>query len=81
MHQGLHRSYEEWLIQQSQGSLPAPLLILDADQGIETMLQTYEKFTVSPAATEGLSSLPRRRSEAGSRTPRRRASAGCAPRA
>ena len=29
-----------------QGNLPAPLLILDADQGIEKMLETYEKFTV-----------------------------------
>ena len=28
-----------------QGNLPAPLLILDADQGIEKMLETYEKFT------------------------------------
>ena len=29
-----------------QGNLPAPLLILDADHGIEKMLETYEKFTV-----------------------------------
>jgi len=43
--EGLHRSYEDWLIQQSQGALPAPLLILDADQGIESMLRTYEQFT------------------------------------
>ena len=81
--QGLHQSYEDWLIHQSQvigttenmnhlsfllyplgwaacfyvsflslihslqGNLPAPLLILDADQGIEKMLETYEKFTVT----------------------------------
>jgi len=43
--EGLHQSYEDWLIHQSQGNLPAPLLILDADQGIEKMLETYEKFT------------------------------------
>merc|ERR1719273_1240883 len=43
--EGLHQSYEDWLIHQSQGPLPAPLLILDADQGIEKMLETYEKFT------------------------------------
>jgi len=43
--EGLHQSYEDWLISQSQGKLPAPLLVLDADQGIEKMLETYEKFT------------------------------------
>ena len=35
------------LIHSLQGNLPAPLLILDADQGIEKMLETYEKFTVT----------------------------------
>ena len=30
---------------QTQGPLPAPLLVLDADKGIEQMLETYEQFT------------------------------------
>ena len=88
--QGLHQSYEDWLIHQSQvigttenmnhlsflyllswasclvsilslirsfqGNLPAPLLILDADQGIEKMLETYEKFTVTSILSKNMSS-------------------------
>ena len=89
--QGLHQSYEDWLIHQSQvigmtenmnhlsfllyllgwaaclvsilslihslqGNLPAPLLILDADQGIEKMLETYEKFTVTSILSKTMSS-------------------------
>ena len=90
--QGLHQSYEDWLIHQSQvigttenmnhlsfllyplgwaacfyvsflslihslqGNLPAPLLILDADQGIEKMLETYEKFTVTLILSKNVSS-------------------------
>jgi len=42
--EGLHQSYEDWLIHQKQGKPPAPVLVLDADQGIESMLQTYEQF-------------------------------------
>lgn len=42
--EGLHQSYEDWLIHKTQGSLPAPVLVLDADQGVEKMLQTYEMF-------------------------------------
>ena len=89
--QGLHQSYEDWLIHQSQvigttenmnhlsfllyplgwaacfyvsflslihslqGNLPAPLLILDADQGIEKMLETYEKFTVTSILSKNMS--------------------------
>ena len=89
--QGLHQSYEDWLIHQSQvigttenmnhlsfllyplgwaacfyvsflslihslqGNLPAPLLILDADQGIEKMLEIYEKFTVTSILSKHMS--------------------------
>jgi len=42
--EGLHQSYEDWLIHQKQGPLPAPVLILDADQGMESMLKTYDQF-------------------------------------
>jgi len=42
--EGLHHSYEEWLVQKSKGPLPAPVLILDADQGVEKMLETYNLF-------------------------------------
>jgi len=42
--EGLHQSYEEWLVQKSKGPLPAPVLILDADQGVEKMLETYNLF-------------------------------------
>jgi len=42
--EGLHQSYEDWLINQTQGPPPAPVLVLDADQGIESMLQTYEQY-------------------------------------
>lgn len=43
--QHLHQCYEEWLISEKFGAPPAPVLILDADQGIESMLKTYEKYT------------------------------------
>jgi len=43
--EGLHQSYEDWLIDKTVGPLPAPLLVLDADQGIDKMVQTYDKFT------------------------------------
>ena len=44
------------LINSLQGNLPAPLLILDADQGIEKMLETYEKFTVTSILSKTMSS-------------------------
>lgn len=43
--EGLHQSYEDWLINQKQGPPPAPVLVLDANQGVEKMLETYEMFT------------------------------------
>jgi len=42
--EGLHQSYEDWLIHQTKGPPPAPVLVLDADQGIEKMLLTYDQF-------------------------------------
>lgn len=42
--EGLHLSYEEWLVQKTKGPLPAPVLVLDADQGVEQMLETYDMF-------------------------------------
>ena len=45
------------LIHSLQGNLPAPLLILDADQGIEKMLETYEKFTVTSILSKNVSSI------------------------
>jgi hypothetical protein len=44
--QGLHESYEDWLVSGRFGRPPAPVLILDADQGIDSMLQTYQQFEV-----------------------------------
>ena len=44
--QSLHRSHEDWLIHQTQGPLPAPLLVLDADQDRDTMLTTFETHKV-----------------------------------
>lgn len=43
--QHLHQCYEEWLMSEKFGPPPAPVLVLDADQGIESMLKTYEKYT------------------------------------
>ena len=48
--QGLHDSYEDWLVGGRFGRPPAPVLILDADQGIDTMLHTYEQFKVRAGA-------------------------------
>jgi len=42
--ESLHQSYEDWLIHKTQGPLPAPVLILDADQGIDNMIKTYETY-------------------------------------
>ena len=44
--QSLHQSYEDWLIHEKQGKLPAPVLVLDADQGIDNMIRTYEQYKV-----------------------------------
>ena len=44
--QSLHQSYEDWLIHEKQGKLPAPVLVLDADQGIDNMITTYEQYKV-----------------------------------
>merc|ERR1719221_1680872 len=42
--ESLHQSYEDWLIHEKQGKLPAPVLVLDADQGIDNMITTYEQY-------------------------------------
>ena len=44
--QHLHQCYEEWLVGEKFGPAPAPVLVLDANQGIESMLKTYEQYTV-----------------------------------
>ena len=44
--QSLHQSYEDWLIHEKQGKPPAPVLVLDADQGIDNMITTYEQYKV-----------------------------------
>ena len=44
--QSLHQSYEDWLGHKTQGPLPAPVLMLDADQGIDNMITTYETYKV-----------------------------------
>ena len=44
--QSLHKSYEDWLVHKTQGPLPAPVLVLDADQGIDNMITTYETYKV-----------------------------------
>ena len=45
--QSLHHSYEDWLIHQKQGPLPAQVLVLDADKGIDHMITTYEQYKVN----------------------------------
>lgn len=42
--ESLHQSYEDWLIHKTSGPLPAPVLIMDADQGIDNMIRTYETY-------------------------------------
>jgi len=42
--ESLHQSYEDWLIHKTSGPLPAPVLLLDADQGIDNMIRTYETY-------------------------------------
>ncbi|XP_023326396.1 deoxynucleoside kinase isoform X2 [Eurytemora carolleeae] len=42
--QHLHQCYEDWLITEKFGSPPAPVLILDADQGMDSMLKIFEKY-------------------------------------
>ena len=44
--QHLHQCYEDWLITEKFGSPPAPVLILDADQGMDSMLKIFEKYKV-----------------------------------
>lgn len=42
--ESLHNSYENWLIKETQGPVPAPVLVLDADKGIESMLGIYDQY-------------------------------------
>jgi len=42
--QNLHQCYEDWLMTEKFGPPPAPVLVLDADQGMESMLKTYDKY-------------------------------------
>jgi len=41
----LHQCYEDWLLTDKFGPLPAPVLVLDANQGMDEMLKIYEKYT------------------------------------
>jgi len=41
--ESLHESYEDWLIHEKLGPLPAKVLVLDADHGLEHMINTYEQ--------------------------------------
>jgi len=41
----LHQCYEDWLLTDKFGPLPAPVLVLDANQGMDQMLKIYEKYT------------------------------------
>ena len=34
------------MIHKTQGPLPAPVMVLDADQGIEQMIATYDQYKV-----------------------------------
>ncbi|XP_067672097.1 thymidine kinase 2, mitochondrial-like [Haliotis asinina] len=38
----LHNLHEEWLVKQTLGSIPAPVLILDANRGYDKMMSLYE---------------------------------------
>lgn len=40
--ENLHKMYEDWLINQVHGPLPAPVMVLDANYGLEEMVQVYE---------------------------------------
>jgi deoxyadenosine/deoxycytidine kinase len=37
----LHEAYEDWLVHEKMGSPPAPVLIIDADQDLDTLRKTY----------------------------------------
>ncbi|XP_075694751.1 thymidine kinase 2, mitochondrial [Rhinoderma darwinii] len=39
----IHGLYEEWLIKRSSFSVPAPVLVIDADKNMEEMIQHYEE--------------------------------------
>eukprot|EP00088_Acartia_fossae_P013466 TRINITY_DN1706_c0_g1_i2.p1 TRINITY_DN1706_c0_g1~~TRINITY_DN1706_c0_g1_i2.p1 ORF type:complete len:286 (-),score=74.45 TRINITY_DN1706_c0_g1_i2:261-1118(-) len=43
--QHLHQCYEDWLLDEKFGPPPAPVLVLDANQGIDAMLKIYDKYT------------------------------------
>ena len=53
--QSLHKSYEDWLVHKTQGPLPAPVLVLDADQGIDNMITTYETYKVKTLSNNNYS--------------------------
>ncbi|XP_063294513.1 thymidine kinase 2, mitochondrial [Pelobates fuscus] len=38
----IHNLYEEWLIKETLFSVPAPVLVIDADKDLEEMMQHYE---------------------------------------
>lgn len=40
----LHESYEDWLLHQKFGDVKVPILVLDADQDLDTMLKIYTEY-------------------------------------
>nr|XP_056718762.1 thymidine kinase 2, mitochondrial [Euleptes europaea] len=41
--EAIHRLYEEWLVKQTLFKVPAPVLVLQADQDIRAMIEKYEE--------------------------------------
>ncbi|XP_072492025.1 thymidine kinase 2, mitochondrial [Notamacropus eugenii] len=41
--EAIHQLYEEWLIKQTLFKVPSPVLVIEADQDTQTMLELYEK--------------------------------------
>ncbi|XP_044516542.1 thymidine kinase 2, mitochondrial [Gracilinanus agilis] len=41
--EAIHQLYEEWLIKQTLFRVPSPVLVIEADQDVQTMLEFYEQ--------------------------------------
>ena len=66
--QSLHESYEDWLIHEKLGPLPAKVLVLDADHGLEHMINTYEQHKVGEITSTALDNVLLFRTRSGGRS-------------
>ena len=60
----LHNVYEDWLINRTLGHVKVPILVLDANKGMEDMIETYIKHKEQICGNETVAMFKQPSSEA-----------------